>query len=224
MSRKIKTDLVPFTNNTLGMSLTLQVPPTCAAIDQAYGEPIAHQAAIRYLLYHSFNKAFGENLIEVLMERTSHPRDAVLNKDGTPKTQKSKVDGVVTETQVLVTPQVYINQLFEKNLITEDELATIGQQVADEMDWSPKKGESRAKPAKVLVDAARRLMASVNAKAFKPETFIAQWEAQNGRSFNSIGDGTFSEENIAMALKINEDRKKAKDPLAEFKGGEEEEA
>lgn len=215
---------VPFTTSSLGESFVVQVPAPGPEepFDQLYGEKNAlWKGGIRYWIYHSYNKPWREEFCSRVEEASGIERKQLLDKEGKPKVAKKKdKEGNPIDVPILETEGDFLTRVraSEESLTTPEDLAVIAQEVADSIPFAPQKRISTAKPTKDHLDAARSLLAAVEAGNADAEQFMESFESLNGRSFASLSeDGSFTLESVALAIRINEDRKTAeRDPLSDF--------
>lgn len=210
-----------FRNRSLGVDVLVDCPDSPAALDQMVGEKGASmKAALRYYLYHSWNGPFRESLAAAVQEKTGIERPQAV-KGGEPQFETKKDDdGNETQVPVLISEQAYINKVMAEGALSEDEYATLAQEVADGIPFNPQASRRGLKPAAKHLDFADRYLAAVEAGAKTQEEFISTFDDLNAPyTFATLGDGDtmgeFNRENIALAVRINEERK-LKDVGADF--------
>lgn len=192
-----------YENDTHGFTLYVEGPDSIEDFDREFGTPgAALRSAVQREIYHRWNKPFAENLVKLLEEKTGQ----TIPSSGEKKTVGRGADK--KEVDVPVSAQKFLNKLLADRVITEaeaKEIALAAAKATGRLDLSPSVSDSVSKG---LLEQAESYLRLVAAGQASEETFRAQFAERNGLNFSDLGDGSFTAPNIAMAIKINEDRKK----------------
>lgn len=208
-------DTVPFSQKVMGFDTVVNIPKTIEGLAEwAGGMDVVWKAAIKQILYHGYSPNVRESFAEELEKRfPDFPRPQAKDDAGNLKFKKVKDDdGNEVEEPVLVTEQEYWNAVFAAGLMSQDEGAALAREIGAVTDAKPRVTSGR-KPNKDCYSAADKILAAVGAGTMTAEQFIATFEGLTGVSFASLGE--FNRDNVAMAVKINEENKK-KSVGAEF--------
>jgi hypothetical protein len=205
--------MIPYTNSTCDLDLTVQVPATLDEAKAAFGESGVLLAAIRQTFYGPWNSAFRKAFVKLLEETTGVARRPQ-TRNGEPILSAPKKDG--TRTPVLETESKYLAFLQESGAISPEDYTRIGNEVAATIAFEIPDAERQAAPAKEFVTSAKVILAKVEAGAISARTgepitedsFTASFESSNaGVTLESLGG--FTIEGIARALQIDDKRLKA---------------
>jgi len=205
--------MIPYTNSTCDLDLTVQVPATLDEAKAAFGESGVLLAAIRQTFYGPWNSAFRKAFVKLLEETTGVARRPQ-TRNGEPILSAPKKDG--SRTPVLETESKYLAFLQESGAISPEDYTRIGNEVAATIPFEIPDAERQAAPAKEFVTSAKVILAKVEAGAISPRTgepitedsFTASFESSNaGVTLESLGG--FTIEGIARALQIDDKRLKA---------------
>lgn len=199
-------------NSLLGVKIPVEGPADEETYNQMSGDPDAcMSAAMSQAFYRYYNGDVRPLVAEKLEEVTGIKR-----RQDTRRTKKVKgPDGEMTEEPILITEQVFVNELLESNAITEDQLEKVVLEVAaayGPIRITPDTGRS-SKPAKQWMEQATAILAGMDAGTFKDangqpvsvEAFQDQWSSLNGQPFSNLGE--WSKETLARALQLNDARK-----------------
>jgi len=194
-----------FNSKTLGMEVLIDAPDTPDELDAMVGEKDAClMAAVRYYVYHNWNPKFRSKFATRLEEESEIKREQ-MEVNGELVFEKPK-DGEEQGAPKMESEQVYINRILADGF-DEGEMQRIASEVADTIPFDPAKGGRERKALQKHYTAARVLIAAVEDGSKTIEEIISRFEDLNGIKFSSIGDGEWGEETLALAMRINEDRK-----------------
>lgn len=196
------------TNSTCDLDLTVSVPGNLDELAAKFGASVVYDAALSAGFYGPWNTKFRKEFVKKIEAETGVARRPITR--GGETVTRTKRDGTVEP--VLETEGSYLKFILESQAIDGARYAVIGQEVADTIAFELPSGERAAAPSKEFVKQARAILAMVENGTISPRTgqpvtedsFTAAWEQANGRSLESIGG--FTEEGIARALKIDQQR------------------
>lgn len=202
-----------YENNLMGVKLFVQGPANFDEVNAALGDPNgAMENLMSQLFYRFYNPEVRVLIAEELEARTGTKRRIDTSKK--PKRVKNP-DGSITEEPVLITEQVFVNELLRDKVLTEDEYEKIVREVAANygaIRITPDTGRS-GKPSKQYMDRAASAISAIDGSQMMgpdgqpvtPEVFASEWSAVNGIEFSTLG--TWSQETVAKALRINDERR-----------------
>lgn len=192
-----------YTNNTCGIDLTVQVPSTIDEAVKLFGEPAVLLSTIRQAFYGPWNSAFRREFVKKLEETTGVARrQQTRGGEGVFNTKK---DG--TKTPVLEQESKYLAFILESGAIDQASYDKLGQEVADTIKFEIPDADRQAAPAKEYTQAAKSVLAMVEAGVISKRTgepvtedsFTANFESNNpGFTLESLGG--FTLEGVARAL------------------------
>lgn len=213
-------NLVPYSNRTLGATVTLQVPATLDDL-VAFSNPAnVRHAAIKHSLYQGWNNKFRKAMIAALADQLNFP---------VPSTGKQKKNRAGETVDILISEGDYIKLVlngkgapgdedYQAPLIDETTYNVLAQQIADTIAFEVSKEEEEAEPDAKFFTLAKRILAMAEAgsvgsdgQPVTAEGFAAKWSAANpGYNFDNIGG--FTEDGIARALEIDDKRRSLEIP------------
>jgi len=202
-------NLVPYSNRTLGATVTLQVPATLEDLIAFSNPRDVRHAAIKHSLYQGWNNKFRKAMVEALVEATG------VAVPSTGKQKKNRKGDVV---DILITEGDYIKLVLQGNdstpaAILETDYLVLAQKIADSIAFEVSKEEEETEPDARFFSLAKRILAMVEAgstgsdgQPVTADSFAAKWSANNpGYNFDNIGG--FTEDGLARALEIDEKRR-----------------
>jgi len=204
--------MIPYTNSTCDLDLTVQVPATLDEAKAAFGESGVLLAAIRQTFYGPWNSAFRKAFVKLLEETTGVARRPQ-TRNGEPILSAPKKDG--SRSPVLETESKYLAFLQESGAISAEDYTRIGNEVAATIPFEIPDAERQAAPAKEFVTSAKVILAKVEAGAIgsdglpvTEDSITSKLEALNpGLSIEAFGG--FTIEGLARALQIDDKRRRA---------------
>jgi len=213
--------LVPYSNRTLGATVTIQVPATLEDLVASSNPANVRYAAIKHSLYQGWNNKFRKAIVAKLVEALSFP---------IPSTGKQKSNRKGETIEILITEADYIKLIlngkgtageadYQAPLISETDYFVFAQQVADTIPFEVSKEEEESEPDAKFYTLAKRILAMADAgsigsdgQPITPEGFAAKWSQANpGYNFDTIGG--FTEDGLARALEIDDKRRSLELPV-----------
>lgn len=213
-------NLVPYSNRTLGATVTLMVPATLEDLVAFSNPRDVRHAAIKHSLYQGWNNKQRKAVVEALVSRTGL---------AIPSTGKQKKNRAGDTVDILISEGDYIKLCLNGRgspddsdyiapQISETDYFVLCQQVADSIPFSVSKEEEEAEPDAAFFTLAKRILAKAEAGAvgsdgqpITAESFSAKWSAANpGYNFDNLGG--FTEDGLARALEIDDKRRKMEIP------------
>lgn len=207
-------NLVPYSNRTLGATVTLQVPATLEDLVAFSNPRDVRHAAVKHSLYQGWNNKFRKAMVEALVEATGI---------AVPSTGKQKKNRKGETVDILITEGDYIKLILQGTAdqppaISETDYYVLAQRVADTIPFEVSKEEEETEPEPRFYSLAKRILAMAEAGSLgsdgqpvTPENFAAKWSAANpGYNFDTIGG--FTEDGLARALEIDEKRRQLELP------------
>lgn len=196
----------------MGVNVIFNAPADIPSLIEWFGSEAALiSGAIKYGSYHSFSPACREGFASRCAELfPDHPRIQLV-KNGEPQFKTTKEtdesgNEVEVKNPILESEQDYFNRLLAAGVITKEAASVIMQQVADSVDPRPKAPAMR-KPTKAAMEQAATLLAAWSNGSSDFATFKARWESMNSPAYPFTGDDEASQENVARALVLNQERK-----------------
>lgn len=207
-------NLVPYSNRTLGATVTLMVPATLEDLVAFSNPRDVRHAAVKHSLYQGWNNKFRKAMVEALIEATGI---------AVPSTGKQKKNRKGDTVDILITEGDYIKLILQGNdtqapALSETDYLVLAQKVADSIPFEVSKEEEESEPDAKFYTLAKRILAMAEAgstgsdgQPVTPEGFAAKWSAQNpGYNFENIGG--FTEDGLARALEIDAKRRELEVP------------
>ena len=213
-------NLVPYSNRTLGATVTIMVPATLEDLVAFSNPRDVRHAAIKHSLYQGWNNKQRKAVVAAL---TTHTGLAV------PSTGKQKTNRKGDVTEILISEADYIKLVvngkgapgdsdYQAPLLSEAEYNAIAQQVADTIPFEVSTEEAESEPDTKFFTLAKRILAMAEAgstgsdgQPVTAEGFAAKWSAANpGYNFDNIGG--FTEDGLARALEIDAKRRELEVP------------
>lgn len=211
---------VPYTNKTLGASVTVQVPATLDDLLAISNPGDIRHCVLKHCFYQGWNNKQRKAMVKALVESTGV---------AIPSTGKQKKNRAGDSVDILITEGDYIKLLLNGNgapgdddyqapAISATDFLVLSQQIADTIPFEVLKEEEEAEPDAAFYTLAKRILAMAEAGATgsdgNPVTadgFAAKWSAANpGYNFDNLGG--FTEDGIARALEIDGKRRKLEIP------------
>lgn len=190
-----------YPSKTLGFDVNVETPDTAEELDALVGEANATLlAAIRYYIYHKWNPAFRPAFADAVEEETGIER-LQASKGGDLQFRTPR-EGEETGDPIMESEQSYINRVIAEGT-DESDLQRIATEVASTIPFKVSGGGRTKKALAKHIAAANQILNGSKT----PEEFIAKFEELNNIQFSSIGDGEFNVETVALAVRLNEDRK-----------------
>tara|TARA_R110000772_G_scaffold102194_7_gene202862 strand:- start:148 stop:759 length:612 start_codon:yes stop_codon:yes gene_type:complete len=192
-----------YPSKTLGMTVNVETPDSVEDLDSMVGEKDATlKAATRYYIYHTWNPKFRAAFSDAVQAETGVER-LQASKGGELQFRAPK-EGEEQGEPIMESEQHHINRALAEG-IDEADLQRIATEVASGIPFTVASGGRTKKPLQKHIDAANTILAGIDSGAKTMEDFIDKFESLNSVQFSSLGD--WSVETVALAVRVNEDRK-----------------
>jgi len=193
-----------FSTKTLGQEVTLDAPDTPGEFDNLIGQKDAClNTAIKHAVYHTWHSKFRTAFAQALEENSSIKRQQI--RKGNALQFELTKDGA-KGAPIMESEQAYVNRV-EAEEYDPTEITRIAHEVAALIPFDPTPSRKTKKPLARHLTAATAIMTRVDDEETTSEEVIAKFESNNNKQFTSIGDGEWNIDNLAQAVRINEDRK-----------------
>lgn len=193
-----------YTNNTLGIQTTIQVPESADEYDKKAGRVGACvEDATQYNILHSYNTKLRSEFLDALEKETGVKRNV---DQARTDAQPAKKDG--TKTPVYEKESLYFKRVCSETGKTAAEFKDLAQKTADALPFDNTESTGGGgRIGKEYKTAAADLIAKGAETLAK---VIANLERLNpGLTVELDDDGQPTEESLAKAIKVNADRKRA---------------